>query len=191
MLPVPFDLLHDDAHMCLALAKGDHVFRQGDETRGVFFVISGAICLTRITEAGTVVTLHNALAGSMFAEASLYSGHYHCDAVATAQSQVIRLSKHAIQTRQRKDAAFSESITRLLATQVQEYRQLLTLHAVRSAHERVFQAVACGLLQGSVTQFASQIGLTKEACYRALKDLTDQGALRKIGRGEYVLRKSS
>ncbi len=43
-----------------------------------------------------------------------------------------------------------------------------------------------GKLTGSVTQFASQIGLTKEACYRALRDLSDQGFLIKTGRGRYA-----
>ncbi|PIB24554.1 hypothetical protein BFP76_05005 [Amylibacter kogurei] len=190
MLPEPFDLLKEDANTILILAKGDHAFRQGDKTRGVFFVVSGAICLTRMTEAGAAVTLQNAKAGDMFAEASLYSDHYHCDAVAVAPSQVIRLSKSAIQTRQREDAVFSERLTKRLATQVQNYRQLLTLHAVKSARERVYLAVASGRLRGSVTQLASEIGLTKEACYRALKDLTDQGALSKSGRGEYAQRKS-
>jgi CRP-like cAMP-binding protein len=126
----------------------------------------------------------------MFAEASLYSDQYHCDAIAVAPSEVIRLSKRAIRTRQREDAAFSEGLTRRLATQVQDYRQLLTLHAVKSANERVYLAVASGRLCGSVTQLASEIGLTKEACYRALKELTDQGALKKTGRGEYALRTS-
>lgn len=188
MLPEPFDLLNDSARKCMTLAKGDHVFHQGDQTRGLFFVASGAICLTRLTEAGALVTLHNAVAGGMFAEASLYSDHYHCDAIAVAPSRVIRVSRSAILLRQREDAVFSEGITRLLASQVQNYRQLLTLHAVKTANERVFQAVASGRLRGSVTQLASQIGLTKEACYRALKELTDQGLLSKTGRGEYVLR---
>lgn len=191
MLPDPFDTLNENERTRLTLAKGDHVFRQGDATRGVFFVVSGSICLTRMTEAGTAVTLHTAVAGGMFAEASLYSDHYHCDAMAIVPSQVVRVSKQAILTRQREDAAFSDGITRLLATQVQEYRQLLTLHAVKSANERVFLAVASGRLRGSVTQLASQIGLTKEACYRALKELADQGMLIKTGRGEYVLAKSS
>ncbi len=187
MLPDPFDTLNENARMRLTLAKGDHVFRQGDATRGVFFVVSGSICLTRMTEAGTAVTLHNAAAGGLFAEASLYSEHYHCDAIATAPSEVFQLSKQAILIRQREDAAFSEGITQLLATQVQEYRQLMTLHAVKSADERVFLAIAAGRLRGSVTQFASQIGLSKEACYRALKDLSDQGLLIKTGRGQYAL----
>lgn len=108
------------------------------------------------------------------------------DAVCSAPSEVERISKQTILLRLREDAAFSEGITKRLAMQVQDYRQLLTLHAVKSANERVLLAVALGKLTGSVTQFASQIGLTKEACYRALKDLSDQGLLVKTGRGSYA-----
>lgn len=167
-------------------AQGDHVFRQGDPTQGIFFVKSGNVCLTRVTEFGNAVTIHNAQTGDVFAEASIYSDHYHCDAVCSAPSEVVRISKQAILLRLRANTAFSEGITKRLAMQVQDYRQLLTLHAVKSANERVLLAVALGKLTGSVTQFASQIGLTKEACYRALKDLSDQGLLAKTGRGRYV-----
>ena len=186
MLPPPFDALDVNSLSRLRCAQGDHVFRQGDPTMGIFFVKSGNVCLTRVTESGNSVTIHNARAGDLFAEASIYSDHYHCDAVCSAPSDVVRISKQAILLRLREDTAFSEGITKRLAIQIQDYRQLLTLHAIKSANERVLLAVALGKLNGSVTQFASQIGLTKEACYRALKDLSDQGLLVKTGRGSYA-----
>lgn len=186
MLPAPFDTLDDKTTLRMRFSKGDHVFRQGDATKGVFFVVAGGICLTRVTESGTAVAIHNARAGDMFAEASIYSDFYHCDAICSSPSEVVRVSKQAILLRQREDAVFSEGITRRLAVQVQDYRQLLTLHAVKSANDRVLLAVALGKLTGPVTQFASQIGLTKEACYRALKDLSDRGLLTKTGRGRYT-----
>ncbi len=186
MLPSPFDALDVKSLCHQHCAQGDHVFRQGDPTMGIFFVKSGNVCLTRVTESGNAVTIHNARADDMFAEASMYSDHYHCDAVCVAPSEVVRVSKQAIQLRQREDATFSEAITKRLAMQVQDYRQLLTLHAVKSANERVLLAVAVGKLTGSVTQFASQVGLTREACYRALRELSDQGLLIKTGRGRYA-----
>ena len=186
MLPPPFDALDVNSLSRLRCAQVDHVFRQGDPTMGISFVKSGNVCLTRVTESGNAVTIHNARAGDLFAEASIYSDHYHCDAVCSAPSDVVRISKQAILLRLREDTAFSEGITKRLAIQIQDYRQLLTLHAIKSANERVLLAVALGKLNGSVTQFASQIGLTKEACYRALKDLSDQGLLVKTGRGSYA-----
>ncbi|MGR1580838.1 Crp/Fnr family transcriptional regulator [Thalassobius sp. S69A] len=186
MLPAPFNALDKKSLSQTVYETGDHVFRQGDPAKGIFFVLSGAVCLTRVTESGNAVTIFNAHSGDMFAEASLYSDCYHCDAMCTVPSRVIRVAKQAIVSRQREDSAFSDAITKRLAAQVQSYRQLLTLHAVKSAHERVLLAVELGKLTGSVTQFASQIGLTKEACYRALRDLSDRGLLIKTGRGRYV-----
>lgn len=60
------------------------------------------------------------------------------------------------------------------------------LHAVKSANDRVLLAVQLGKLTGSITQFATQIGLSKEACYRALRELSDQGLLIKTGRGRHA-----
>ena len=130
MLPSPFDTLDANFLSHLRCAQGDHVFRQGDPTKGIFFVKSGNVCLTRVTESGNAVTMYNARAGDVFAEASIYSDHYHCDAVCSAPSEVVRVSKRAILSRLREDTAFSEGITKRLAMQVQDYRQLLTLHAV-------------------------------------------------------------
>lgn len=186
MLPEPFNSLDEQDLSVSHHSKGDHVFRQGDPTKGLFFVISGEVCLTRVTEAGNQVTIFNACAGDTFAEASIYSETYHCDAVCILSSEIVQISKRAIRNRQQKDAAFSEALTKRMALQVQSYRQLLTFNAVKSANDRVYLAVTSGMLIGSVTQFASQIGLTKEACYRALRDLTAQGALVKTGRGKYI-----
>lgn len=137
MLPAPFDTLEDQSWSRLTYPKGDHAFRQGDATHGVFIVVSGIVCLTRVTESGNAVMVHNSQAGDMFAEASLYSDFYHCDAICLSPAEVIRVSKQAILKRQRRDAAFSEAITRRLAVQVQDYRLLLTLHASKSANDRV------------------------------------------------------
>lgn len=186
MLPAPFNSLDEQELSVLHLSKGDHVFRQGDPTKGLFFVISGEVCLTRVTEAGNHVTIFNACADDTFAEASIYSETYHCDAICMSPSEIVQISKKAIRNRQRKDASFSEALTKRMALQVQSYRQLLTFNAVKSANDRVYLAVTSGMLSGSVTHFASQIGLTKEACYRALRDLSAQGILIKTGRGKYI-----
>ena len=186
MLPTPFNSLDEQELSVSHLSKGDYVFRQGDPTKGLFFVISGEVCLMRVTEAGNHVTIYNARANDTFAEASIYSEAYHCDAVCPSPSEIVQISKKAVRIRQRKDAAFSEALTKRMALQVQSYRQLLTFNAVKSASDRVYLAVTSGMLSGPVTQFASQIGLTKEACYRALRDLTTQGMLIKTGRGRYI-----
>ncbi len=53
--------------------------------------------LVRVTPDGTAVTLHRVLPGEMFAEASLFGKHYHCDAIADVDS-VVGLYPQAILT---------------------------------------------------------------------------------------------
>jgi len=43
-----------------ALDRGDFVFRQGDKTRGLFYVAHGAVDLRRITQAGHEVLMFQA-----------------------------------------------------------------------------------------------------------------------------------
>src|SRR5690242_162309 len=70
------------------LAAGRHVFRRGSKTVGLFEVISGRIRLTRVDRSGNELVLHVAGPGEALAEASLFSSHYHCDAIASTDARV-------------------------------------------------------------------------------------------------------
>ena len=43
MLPVPFDQLQKHQTKRRTLSKGDIVFREGEPTRGMFFIVNGAV----------------------------------------------------------------------------------------------------------------------------------------------------
>ncbi len=171
----------------MALTKGDHVFRQGARSSGLFRVVTGEVTLQRHTESGHAIVLHKALGGTLFAEASIYSEHYHCDAVATVPSVIERFERGAVLAALETDPAFATSFTRHLARQIQSSRQLIELMSIRSAEARVLAALQLGLLDGPVTGFAAGIGLTHEACYRALRGLVEAGSVKKSGRGKYTL----
>ena len=73
------------------------------------------------------------------------------------------------------------------AHQVQTYRRRLEILAIRSAEQRVLEAVWDGMMKNDITSFAATIGLTREATYRALAALARSGRLRKTARGTYCL----
>jgi hypothetical protein len=100
---------------------------------------------------------------------------------------VQHISKAATLKQLSTDKDFALAFTALLARQVQSYRFLLEITAIKSAEERVLAAVAAGYLNGAVTEFATRIHLTHEACYRALRTLCNQGRLMQMGRGQYQL----
>lgn len=168
------------------LDRGQIAFRQGDKSLGMFAVLSGEIQLQRHTEAGVMVVIHTARAGGSFAEASLFSDQYHCDAVAMEASLIVRYDKKAINHLLATNPEFAATITRQFAVQIQAYRRQLELQAIGSAKERVFAGLVEGMLKSDIKTFASQIGLSHEAVYRALSELVAAHRIKKTGRGKYV-----
>lgn len=187
MLDDPFINLPNAAIRLIPTSTGDVLFRQAEPTKGLYRVQRGCVNLRRITVAGDALTLHRATAGNFFAEASVFSDHYHCDAVCAEGGTVQHISKVAVLDQLSKEKDFALAFTALLAKQVQSYRFLLEITAIKSAEERVLAAVSAGYLDGAVTEFATRIHLTQEVCYRALRALCNQGRLTQVGRGKYQL----
>lgn len=184
-LPPPFDKLDGFSTSERGLTSGELLFRQGDSTRGLFALASGRVELRRVTRSGNMVVIHNVRQGEIFAEASLFSSTYHCDAIALDKCRLIEFDKRAILSRFTEQPDFALAMTQRFAIQIQSYRRKIEIIAIRNAQERVFAAVSEGLLQSDIKSFASEIGLTHETVYRALANLVLNGRLTKSGRGIY------
>jgi CRP-like cAMP-binding protein len=183
----PFSHLPAMASRTIDMRKGDVLFRQGQATSGLFRVVSGCVTLQRIGLGGDTLTLHRAVTSGFFAEASVFSETYHCDAICTEDGSVLKIAKADVISTMRSDPTFIEGFTRLLAVQVQQYRAHIELLSIPSAKDRVLAAVEAGYLDATVTELATRINLTHEVCYRALKALCDDGRMIKIARGKYAL----
>lgn len=172
-------------------ARGEAVFRQGDSADALFLVETGRVRLARSLEDGSSVTLHVADAGDSFAEASLSARQYHCDAVAEIDSVVIAVPKADLLTALAADPSESLALAAALATQVRELRARLELRDIRSATERVLAWLRLHAggnppvvsISRSWTLIADEIGLTREAVYRALAALERQGCIGRDGGG--------
>lgn len=168
-------------------ARGEAVFRQGDRADALFLVEAGRVRLTRSLEDGSSVTLHVADAGESFAEASLSARHYHCDAVAETDSLVVVVPKADLLTALAAEPGESLALAAALATQVRDLRTGLELRNIRSAPARVLAWLrlhASGnppavSLRRSWSLIAEELGLTREAVYRALAALERQGCIRR------------
>ena len=166
------------------LAAGDRLFSQGDRTFGIFQVASGRIRLQRITPDGSTVTIHLARADEMFAEASLFSEHYHCDAVAEIESEILVYPQAEMTSRLRAEPEALWQFARELAGRLQGMRTRYEIKQIRSAPERVLQWLrmrsgADGIfhIPGTSKDIASELGLTHEAFYRALAALEKEGRI--------------
>lgn len=187
MFSDPFSHLPADARRTLDMRKGDVLFRQNQTTSGLYRVVSGCVTLQRTGLGGDTLTLHRAVSGGFFAEASVFSATYHCDAVCTEAGNVMKIAKADVVATMQSNPAFSEGFTRLLAVQVQQYRAHIELLAIPSAKERILAAVKAGYFDATVTELATRINLSHEACYRALRGLCDDGRMIRVCRGKYTL----
>jgi CRP-like cAMP-binding protein len=187
MLPDPFSHLPATACRTIDMQKGDVLIRQNQTTSGLYRIVSGCVTLQRTGLGGDTLTLHRAISGGYFAEASVFSETYHCDAICTEAGSVMKIAKADVVARMQSNPAFSEGFTKLLAVQVQQYRAHIELLAIPLAKERLLAAVQAGYFDATVTELATRINLTHEACYRALRRLCDEGFMVRVGRGKYAL----
>jgi CRP-like cAMP-binding protein len=186
-LPAPFNLLPQSALQLHELNPQEVLFRLGETPWGMFFLESGEVTLIRHTRSGDDVVTHVARSGETFAEAALFSDSYHCDAIIKQPSRVWEVNKKAVLALSEVDSVFALALAARFAMQVQQLRRQKEILAIRSANERVYAALSDGMLQGSIKQFAGNIGLTHEAVYRALNTLVERKRVIKRGRGVYTL----
>jgi len=182
-----YDELPKSIRQTLNIARGDYVFRQGDKTLGMFLVTEGNVQLQRHTKAGATVVIHTALAGNTFAEAALFSDSYHCDAIAMKSGQVIRFDRQKLLNLLETNQQFAMALMKQFAHQMQSYRRKVELLAINNAQERVYSALAEGLMTSNIKTFAFEIGLTHETVYRALAALAKSRKIIKSGRGHYSI----
>jgi CRP-like cAMP-binding protein len=156
-------------------------------------VESGAVRLLRYGRQGEEVVLHDARPGEFFAEASLDSARYHCDAVASEPSVLLQVPAEALRTLLDVDREFARQWVALLARQLRTVRTRVERLSLKSAAERVRHwLVSEGLgprcevvLDGTLKDLARHLGLTHEVLYRTLAAMEREGV---IERGSGVLR---
>lgn len=166
------------------LASGQALFRQGARTSGIFRLSTGSIRMQRYTSGGSVVTMHTARPGELFAEASLFSPRYHCDAIAQTEASVFIYARAHVLRALNENPSALITFSAGLAQRLQSLRQLMELRQVRSADERVLQylRVHCDAhggwaAPGTLKQWAEELALTHEALYRTLARLQRAGLL--------------
>lgn len=187
MLPEPYNLIPPSALRQLSRTAGDSVFRQGARTCGLYVVKCGRVHLERVGPDGERFIIYRAGPGMSFAEASVFSDRYHCDAVVAAVGAFVQIDKAAVLSAF-ADPDFARAYARQAAHQIQAQRQALEIVGIRRAEERVFAGMVAGLLEGSVVEFASALQLSHEATYRALRKLVNDGRVVNPARGTYRLR---
>lgn len=151
---------------------GQHLFHRGDPVTDIHIVLVGSIYLVRYQSDGSVLILQRAGPGSILAEASLYSGIYHCDAVASGAADTRVYAKASLKKLLAKSSEFSNVWAHRLAQELQSTRLRAEILSLRTVAERLDAWMAWN--GGSVPQkgewklVANQIGVSPEALYREI-----------------------
>jgi CRP-like cAMP-binding protein len=75
-----------------SMGDGGVLFRTGDPVQWIWCVVEGSLHLVRNLPHGTTLTLQVASAGTVLAEASLFSEAYHCDAIAVGPARLFAVA---------------------------------------------------------------------------------------------------
>jgi CRP-like cAMP-binding protein len=178
------------------LEKGAPLFCRGDSVDEIYRIETGRVRLERRTFDGRLLILHVSGPGELVAEGSLFADHYHCDASALDEAIVSHCGKPALLAAMAERPGIGLHFGRLVARQLQAVRLRLELRNTRSATERILLYLAVHAdpangrlaLAGPLQDLAAELGLTREALYRALARLVRVGAIRREGDAIALLR---
>jgi len=152
--------------------KKAYLFHEGDRVEQVFVIKSGLVELSRRQLDGAVIVLQRAGQGTVLAESSLYSAHYHCDAIAVQPSRVFQLPKKQFLKLLDGDRQFAHIWASHLAREVREARTRCEILSRKTVCERLdgWMAWQGRLLpeKGQWKSVAEQISVSPEALYREL-----------------------
>jgi len=168
----------------ITLAKGDHLFHQGDQVVRFYFVKSGKIQLMRNTIEGGQALIYVTLPGETLAEASLFFDEYHCSAVADSASEVVSYRKSTLLAHLEHNPVAMNDFLKLFAGQVRDLRAINEIKNIRAAKERILAFIRHAMnghqelhLDMSLKDVSYQIGLAHETFYRELKKLEQEKRL--------------
>jgi len=170
------------------LAAGQTLFNQGEPTVGLYEVVSGKIRHVRMDAEGREILVSIACPGDTIAEASLFVPVYQCEATAVTTA-IVRLYKRAsLLAEFERDPALARAFMSMLAHQILDLRIRLERRSMHSARDRVrhYLAARAGsegrtvALPSTVKDLAAELGLTHEALYRTLADMSADGEIARL-----------
>lgn len=171
MLDELMTLLDDASWREFTFEPGTAAFHIGDPVSNVHFVKTGLIHLVRYQQDGTPLIIQRADAGSILAEASMFSDVYHCEGLAITRAQTWAVPCAELRMRIGEGGLFAEFWAKRLAHEVQKARLQTEIVSIRTVAARLDAWINWhGALppKGEWGDLAAQIGVSREALYREL-----------------------
>ena len=152
--------------------SGRPLFYRGDTVTDMYFVLTGSVLLVRHQSDGSALILQRACPGSILAEASLYSATYHCEAVASAATDIRVYAKAGFKRMLANSPEFSNVWASYLAQELQRSRLRSEILSLKTVAARLDAWIAWNggnaPEKGEWKLLASEIGVSPEALYREI-----------------------
>ncbi len=156
----------------LQFRAAEMVLHNGAPVESLFVVRHGLVHLQRFQADGGAVILQRAAAGEILAEASVFSGEYHCGAVVIVDAELCAYPLPKVRALLATDTKAMRAYARHLADEVREARKRAEILALKTVKARLEAWLTWnnGFLpaRGAWHHVADEIGISKEALYREL-----------------------
>ncbi|MBA3061123.1 MAG: cyclic nucleotide-binding domain-containing protein [Nitrospirae bacterium] len=97
------------------LKKGEFLFREGEDTKGIYMIRSGKIEINKVTPDGWKQTLAVLTVGSFFGELSIIEKRKHeANAVAIENTELLKLPKEEFEKLEKEDVVLASQILKKL-----------------------------------------------------------------------------
>lgn len=152
------------------LERKEHLFHRDDPVVTMFLLTEGCVKLMRYQEDGSPAVLQRSTPGTIVAEASLFSGRYHCDAIAVTATQALAVPVGEVRRLLNEDRAFALAWTMHLTRELQNTRKRAEIVSLRTVSARLDAWLTWndGRLptKGDWKALADEIAVSPEALYR-------------------------
>lgn len=148
-----------------------YLFRRDDPVQSMFLIEAGSVRLVRTHRGGGAVVLQRASAGSILAEASLFTPKYHCDAMGAEFVTATVVARHALHRLFLTNPEFAQAWAMHLSGEVRRARRRAEILSLRTVAERLDAWIAeNGKLpdKGQWKSVAMEIAASPEALYREI-----------------------
>ncbi len=178
----------DENKKCLTYKKGQIIFQQSNESRGVYCIDSGKVKLVQIGEEGKEQIVRLAKEGDMLGYRALLSGDtYSATAVVIEEANLCYIPREAFFRVMNAENNVTMEILKRLAEDLKRAQERITLVTQKTVKERaaetlLFLKEVFGFEEDKLTlnvtlsrdELASLVGTATESLIRALSDFKSE-----------------
>ena len=172
------------------LVAGQVLFHHRDPAKYIFVLEVGRIRLVRYTCEGNLVVFQIVRPFESFAESTLFTEIYQCNAIVEVPSRVIYYPKTVVWEVLQNNSDLALSLLQRFDRKSQSLKKLLELRSIRSARDRLLQYLLFSTSPGetsitfdrSYKDIANELGLSSETLYRNLSEFEISGIISRKGR---------